>query len=171
MRGNTRTGPPLWWGFALIAALTLVLDVASKQWALGALTQGQYQPVLGRVLGFDLHFNPGAAFSFLTGATWIFTLLAAAVSVFILLQVHKLRSWWWVITLASLLGGTLGNLADRIFREPGVGTGHVVDFINYGGLFIGNVADIFIVIAAIGIAILAFLGVPLDGRRTGEADG
>lgn len=165
MRGNNPNRPALWWGFILVAGATLGLDVASKQWALNALAEGQYRPVLGALLGFDLHFNPGAAFSFLTGQTWIFTILAIAVSALILLQVRKLRSWWWVVTLASLLGGTLGNLADRIFREPGIGIGHVVDFINYGGLFIGNVADVFIVLAAIGIAILAFRGIPLDGRE------
>jgi signal peptidase II len=57
------------------------------------------------------------------------------------------------------LGGALGNLIDRLFRAPGFGRGHVVDFINYGNQFVGNVADIAIVGAAIAVALLAAFGV------------
>ena len=51
-----------------------------------------------------------------------------------------------------------GSPVGRLFRAPGFPEGHVVDFLNYGGFFIGNVADIAIVGAAIGIAILSLLG-------------
>lgn len=44
-----------------------------------------------------------------------------------------------------LLGGAVANLLDRLFRGPGPGVGRVVDFIDYHGWFIGNVADIAIV--------------------------
>ena len=61
------------------------------------------------------------------------------------------RAGWaaagWALALGLLLGGALGNLTDRLLRAPGFGRGHVVDFIDYGGLFIGNVADIAIVAA------------------------
>ena len=47
-----------------------------------------------------------------------------------------------------LLGGVLGNLTDRLFREPGFGVGHVVDFIYTPWMMpaIFNVADIAIVV-------------------------
>ena len=71
------------------------------------------------------------------------------------------------------VAGITGNLVDRLVRPPGFGRGHVVDFIDYFGLFIGNVADIVIVVAAAFGAILAFRGVPLEGGVHGrhEAEG
>jgi signal peptidase II len=39
----------------------------------------------------------------------------------------------WAIVLGLLLGGILGNLSDRLFRDPGFLVGHVVDFINTPG--------------------------------------
>ena len=46
------------------------------------------------------------------------------------------------------MGGAVGNLIDRLSAEPGFGVGHVTDFIGYGNLFVGNVADIWIVLGA-----------------------
>ena len=70
---------------------------------------------------------------------------------------------------------------DRFFREPGFARGHVVDFIDYAGFFVGNVADIAVVSAAVLIALLSLRGIGLDGKRhtddepeekpTAEADG
>ncbi|EBM0725535.1 signal peptidase II, partial [Salmonella enterica subsp. enterica serovar Senftenberg] len=67
--------------------------------------------------------------------------------------------------------GSLGNLTDRMLREPAPGRGHVVDFIDYFGLFIGNVADIAIVSAAVLIGLLALKGVGVDGKRPGRHEG
>ena len=58
-------------------------------------------------------------------------------------------------TIGLLLGGAAGNLVDRVFRAPGLFRGHVVDFLDYFGLFIGNVADIAIVVAAGLVVILS----------------
>lgn len=167
--GRPRRVP--WWAIAGISALTFLLDLLSKQWALRALADGTYSPVLGKVFGFELVFNPGAAFSFASGATWVFTIIAVIVTIVIIRVSLRLRSWWWGVTLAMLLGGTIGNLADRLFRDPGFGVGHVVDFLNYNGFFVGNVADVFIVAAAILLTVLAFLGIPLDGHPDGGGPG
>lgn len=150
-----------------VAAGFFVLDQVTKVWALAALEQGQYQPLLGSVLGFELVFNPGAAFSFAEGMTWVFTVVAIIVAVVIIRVSRRLRSRSWAWVLAGLLGGNLGNLCDRLFRDPGFGRGHVVDFINYNGYFVGNVADIFIVVAAGAMAVLTFRGIGFDGRRIG----
>jgi signal peptidase II len=65
-----------------------------------------------------------------------------------------------------LLGGTTGNLTDRLFREPSFGQGHVIDFVQvYGFPAIFNVADSFIV-ASMGLfIILTIRGINLDGTR------
>jgi signal peptidase II len=78
---------------------------------------------------------------------------------------RRLGSSGWAWALGLLLGGALGNLTDRVVRDPGFGRGHVVDFLNYNGWFIGNVADIAIVGAAVGIGVLALRGVGVDGKR------
>jgi signal peptidase II len=97
--------------------------------------------------------------------TWVFTLAALVVSIVILRVAPRLGSRGWSVALGLLLGGALGNLADRLLREPGVGRGHVVDFIAYGDLFVGNVADIAIVAAAGLIILLSLRGIGVDGSR------
>ena len=60
--------------------------------------------------------NSGAAFSLGTGATVILTLIALVVVAVIVRTARQLRSIGWATALGLILGGALGNLADRIFR-------------------------------------------------------
>ena len=156
------------WTALGVAILTVLLDQATKIWALAALTPGEPVNVIGDYLRLNLIRNPGAAFSIGNQATWLLTLLAVGVIVVILGTIRRLGHLAWALCLGLLLGGALGNLIDRFFREPGVGRGHVVDMIDYGGLFIGNVADIAIVGAAVVVAVLAWRGIGIDGRREGK---
>lgn len=156
----------------LVAAGGLLLDFLTKQWALATLSDGVRRPILGDLLGLRLIFNPGAAFSFGSGSTWLFSIVAIVVIVVILRSARSLASRAWALTLGLLLAGALGNLADRLFRAPGFGRGHVVDFIDYR-VFIGNVADIYIVLAAIIMVYLTLRGVEPSGsraERTGADD-
>ncbi|GMA85404.1 hypothetical protein GCM10025868_06540 [Angustibacter aerolatus] len=93
------------------------------------------------------------------------TVVAAVIVVVVVRSARRLGSRAWAVALGLLLGGALGNLVDRLVRTPGLGRGHVVDFIAYGHLFIGNVADVAIVVAAALMALLSLRGVGLDGRR------
>ncbi len=157
----------------LLVALALVvvaLDQATKVWALSALTEGERTPLLGDLLGLTLVFNPGAALSIATGMTWILTLAALAVTVVVLRVASRLGSRAWAVALGLLLGGAVGNLIDRVFREPGVGRGEVVDFIAYADWFVGNVADIAIVVAAGLMILLGLRGIALDGTRHVDGD-
>lgn len=153
---------PLLWG---VAISTLIIDQLTKVWAVSALSDGQRIELLGSLLGLNLVRNPGAAFSFATGSTWIFTIVAVVIVTVILRVSKQLAHRPWAITLGLILGGAVGNLGDRLFRTPGFARGHVVDFINYGGQFVGNVADIAIVVAAGGVIVLSFFGIGLDGQR------
>jgi len=155
----------------LLAAGVLGIDQVTKVWAVSALTAGERIPVLGDLLGLTLVRNAGAAFSVATGMTWVFTLAAVAVSVFVLRVANRLGSRGWTAALGLLLGGALGNLTDRLLREPGFARGHVVDFIAYGDWFVGNVADIALVVAAAFIAYLGMRGIGLDGARPGATGG
>ncbi len=151
---------------AAVVLVTVVIDQLTKWWALTSLDPADGpRPLLGDLLRLNLTFNPGAALSLGSSATGVLTVISVAVVVAVIVFARRLRSKAWATTLGLLLGGAIGNLIDRLFRSPGVGRGHVVDFIDYH-VFIGNVADIAIVVAA-GIAILlTFRGIGLDGRRS-----
>lgn len=154
-----------------VAVVTYLADQLSKIWAVWALTGEPPRDLVGSFLRLDLIRNPGAAFSLGTGSTWVLTLVAIAVLVVIVRTSRRIGSSGWAWAFGLLLGGALGNLTDRLVRDPGLGQGHVVDFLNYNGYFIGNVADIAIVAAAGLIAILAVRGIGVDGSRGASPDG
>ncbi len=142
-----------------IAVIVLALDQFTKVWAERTLEVGADPiPLIGTFIQLRLIYNPGAALSMGAGMTWVLTLVSLAVVVFITITAKKLTSKAWIVTLGLLLGGALGNLGDRLFRAPGFPQGHVVDFLDYG-IFIGNVADIAIVGAAILIAVLSIMNI------------
>lgn len=154
------------------AAAVAVADQLTKQVALSNLELGAPTSwFLGELLGWKLIFNPGAALSLGTGFTWVLTLLAAAVVVFIVVRARQITSRAWAFALALVLGGAVGNLVDRLFRAPGFPEGHVVDFINYAGFFVGNVADIAIVAAAGLLILLSFRGTPMTVQDGAAQDG
>ncbi|KGM13359.1 signal peptidase II [Cellulomonas bogoriensis] len=161
----TRTRRPLVVLLASLAAGVLVVDQLTKVWAERALSESERIPLLGDLLGLTLLYNPGAALGIATGLTWVLTLAAVLVSVMIVRVSGRLGSRGWAVALGLLLGGALGNLTDRLVRDPGFAQGHVVDFIAYGTWFVGNVADIAIVVAAGLIVLLSLRGIGLDGRR------
>lgn len=150
----------------VLAAAVLALDQLAKAWVVEALPLGQPVDVLGEVLQFVFVRNPGAAFSMGGGVTWIFAILAAAVAVVIIVFARRIRSLAWAAVFGMLLGGTLGNLTDRLLREPGFGSGHVIDFIKIWGFpAIFNVADIAITGSMVLLVLLTLLGIGLDGVR------
>lgn len=167
--GASRLPLALLWAVALVVVL---LDQATKVWALASLEAGHRVALLGRVLGLTLVRNPGAAFSIASGQTWVFSLIAIIVTVVIIRVSQRLASRAWAVALGLVLGGAVGNLIDRLVRSPGFLRGHVIDFIDYAGYFVGNVADIAIVAAAGTIIVLSLGGWEMDGTRsTGrEAD-
>ncbi|MDL5350012.1 signal peptidase II [Microbacterium sp. zg-YB36] len=157
---------------AILAVAVLAADQFTKYLALENLPYQETVPVFGEALQLYLTRNPGAAFSLGEGVTWIFTIvLAAAAVTIVVLTVRVVRSRWWAVVLGLLLGGILGNLTDRLFREPGFLVGHVVDFIHTPWMWLGlpsaiyNVADIFIVTMMLSVAVLVLIGMRFDGTR------
>ena len=157
---------------AILAAVVLAADQFTKHLALTNLPYQQPVAVWGDALQFYLTRNPGAAFSLLEGQTWIFTVvMSLAALVIVFLTLTRVRSRLWAVVLGLLLGGILGNLTDRLLRDPGFLIGQVVDFINTPWMWPGmnpaiyNVADMFIVTMMIGVAFLVLVGRRLDGTR------
>ena len=151
-----------------LAATVLLLDQASKVWALTSLTPGIPVDVVGSVIRLNLIRNPGAAFSLGDGFTWVLTLVSVAILVWVVVGARRVGNMPWAVALGLLLGGALGNLVDRFFREPGPGRGHVVDFISTPWLLpsIYNVADACIVVSMVLLVLLTLRGIGLDGRRS-----
>ncbi len=169
--------PPLrtWTAAVLVAGLAaavLAADQITKHLAIQSLPPQRAVPVVGDALMLYLTRNPGAAFSLGESVTWIFTLALLAVAIAVVVLVRRVRSRAWAIVLGLLLGGVLGNLADRVLREPGVGVGHVVDFISTPWLLpaVYNIADIFIVGSMTAIALLILLGRRLDATAPHSGD-
>jgi signal peptidase II len=116
-------------------------------WALSALTSNP-RPIIGSFLQLVLVKNSGAAFSFATGFTIFFTLLALAVVIAVTFFAPRVTSHGWLIAMGLLLGGVLGNLTDRIFRQPGFLSGYVIDWIEVPHWPVFNLADSAITVAA-----------------------
>ena len=94
------------------------------------MVRGQYQerPELPFVAGQEV---AGVISSIGEGVTWIFSIALGVVAIAIVYTgATRVRSRIWSVVLGLLLGGVLGNLGDRLFREPGFAVGHVVDFLD-----------------------------------------
>ncbi|MDY5839136.1 MAG: signal peptidase II, partial [Corynebacterium camporealensis] len=130
---------------ATMAAVILTVaavDQATKQFMLSWLTEGEPVYVIGDWFRFYLLFNPGAAFSMGgEGSTWLFTTIQLAFVVGVAIAAPRIHDRGQAIGLAMIAGGALGNLIDRLFREPGFWFGHVVDFISVGDFAVFNLAD------------------------------
>ena len=164
---------PLKWLW--VTFVVIFIDQITKWTAEGSLelldAGGQSVPVMPH-LNFTLAYNYGAAFSFLGDQggwqRWFFTILAAVVSIVILVWLSKLKQKekWTAISLSLVLGGAIGNLIDRVMY------GRVIDFIDvfadwdvfflsrwHDGLYhfaTFNVADIAINIGAVILVIGSF---------------
>jgi signal peptidase II len=148
----------------------LAVDVVTKLTVVATIAPGEDVRVLGGLLYLTQLRNVGAAFSFAEGATLLFSLVAVVVAVVIIRTARRLYSTGWAVVLGLVLGGAVGNLLDRIFRDPGFLRGGVVDFVSVfapdGRAFpVFNVADSAIVCGGILGALLALRGIEFDGSR------
>ena len=149
----------------LTALVVLVVDAVTKVVVVATMEHEDHPPVhvLGDALQIVYTRNSGAAFSVGGGATILFSAVAVAVVVVIARAARRLVSRPWAVTLGLLLGGALGNLVDRILRDPGPFRGHVVDWIQLPHWPVFNVADSAIVVGGCLAVLLASRGVPLEG--------
>ncbi|MGY5763798.1 signal peptidase II [Brachybacterium sp. DNPG3] len=154
---------------AIIAALILVLDQVTKNWAEANLEELVPQPLLGDVLSLTLLYNSGAAWGMGSGATPIVTVLQMLIAVgAVVFTVKAVRSPGYAVALALILGGALGNIHDRLLRPPGPFHGAVVDFLELPNWPVFNVADMAVVGGAILVVLLGILGRPYDPAAVQE---
>lgn len=164
----------VWPAFAAVALAAYLIDLTTKQLALTHLQEADGSrprvDLVGDLLGLQLAFNPGAAFSLGEDFTVVISCVAIVATVVVLVVSARLRSPLWAVALGILLAGITGNLTDRLFRDPAPFHGHVVDMIELPNFPIFNVADMCINIAAVLIVVQAFRGVRVDGSRIEEAE-
>lgn len=161
---GSRVRPRLFLIACAVAAGAVLIDQGTKALALSRLSEQARIPLLGDWLGLQLAFNPGTVMSLGSGSTWLLTIIAAAASVALLIAATRARTAEWAVAIGLLWGGAVGNLLDRLLAPPGFGRGHVTDFLAYGNLFIGNLAD---VILGVGVALGILLYVSQSkGRRS-----
>ena len=160
--GTSREGRVIaLWG--IVALTVFAADQASKWWAERSLSDGVPRPLLGDWLQLRLTYNPGAAFSVGTGYTIALSVIALAVIAVCVTMSRRIKSGGWAIALGLLLGGALGNVTDRIFREPGPLRGHVVDFLQLPHWPVFNLADSAICVSVALFVVLSLRGIRLDG--------
>jgi signal peptidase II len=158
--GRTALTVRRWRTLFSVAWFVWILDLATKIWAVSALSHRPNIKVLGSFFQLTLVRNSGAAFSFATGATVFLTIFGMLVLGGIFYWAPRITSRGWAIVLGLVMGGILGNLIDRIFREPGILRGHVIDWMQLPYWPIFNVADSAIVIAALISVVLTARNIP-----------
>jgi len=134
----------------LVAAIVVLADQVTKQMALDALSDGPIHLIDG-VLSLDLHYNPGGAFGLMQGVPSFFLVAAIVIAGLILTWAHKIEGRAHLVPLGLVLGGGLGNVTDRLFRDTG---GRVVDFIDLHVWPVFNLADSAIVIGVVWLLIV-----------------
>jgi len=149
--GRESSGRPLWATFLGLAASVVVADQLTKAWLTSFLAPGESVNVIGDLIRLVHGQNAGGLFGVFQGQALPFALISVVVvGLIVLFHARSGRSPYLSVTLGLLLGGALGNLADRIRL------GYVVDFVDAGlgttRWYTFNVAD-----AAISVAILLLL--------------
>lgn len=110
---------------SVIALAVVLLDQASKVWAVANLTGQPSRKIIGELVMFTLVYNEGGAMGTRLGSTDYYTVMALLILPFIAYYLWRNRSERVIAwPLAFILGGAIGNLIDRIRL------GRVVDFID-----------------------------------------
>jgi signal peptidase II len=170
--GAGATRAPLWIPFVALAAAVVAADQATKAWLVSFLMPGEASPVIGDYLRLVNSQNNGGLFGLLRGQALPFAVLSlGVVALIVLYHARSGRNPYLTLTMGLLLGGAIGNLADRIRL------GYVVDFVDAGigtvRWYTFNVADASISLAIV-LMILASLRPSLTewspGRRRDLAE-
>ena len=138
---------------AIIVVAAVVLDQASKEWALNKLESGRVIDVLPTV-EFDLAYNSGFSFSTGSGRGNLVAFLVITLCAFIAWQIWRESRPVRAFLYAVILGGAIGNLFDRVFRaDDGLLSGEVIDFIDVEWYAVFNLADVFVVCGCVAFVV------------------
>ena len=139
--------------FLGIAAVVAALDQFTKHLVVNELSDGSVITVIEGILQFRLTHNAGGAFGIGQEFPGLFLVASLVTLVIVLLLARNIREPSWAIPLGLVLGGGIGNLIDRIFRDTG---GRVIDFVDLQVWPLFNVADSAIVLGVVVLFVLSF---------------
>lgn len=156
----------------LIIISTVLIDYVTKLIASTKITLGEFVVVIPNILEFGHLTNEGASFGSLKGSQFLFMLITIfALAVFgVLLNYSKWSKdrWLYSLSVAFLIGGTFGNVIDRVFYD-----GKVIDFLHIPLLgkihpimnFTFNMADFFLTFAVVFMVIDVLFIEPKRARK------
>jgi signal peptidase II len=146
-----------WVAFFALAAGIVIADQLTKAWVVANVALGSVVPVLGDYVRIWRVHNTGALFGLFRDQAVLFAALSIGVVVLIVWFHGRsvlTNGWFATLALGLLLGGAVGNLADRLRL------GYVVDFVDIGfgdlRFYTFNVADAAISIALVLLILMAF---------------
>jgi signal peptidase II len=154
---------------ATVAAAVVVLDQLTKWWALEALTEPTRVIDLVWTLRLRVIENTGTAFSLTSDSgPWV-SVIAVVVVVVLVRSGRDQRSPWVLASYGLVVGGTLGNLSDRLFRagDDGFLRGPVIDMVDLQWFPVFNLADSAL---TVGIGVLVVAGLFTDALDDDPAD-
>lgn len=147
------TVTPLRWSLVNASGVLLV-DQLTKWWAVATLP-GNPIVLIDGILDLRYVTNSGVSFSMFQGAGAVIALAVIAIVVFVAILVTKIDTTPEAVALGLVLGGAVGNLADRAFSGDGWFNGAVVDFVDFSFFPAFNAADSSVTIGAVLVLFLA----------------
>jgi len=142
--------------FVSTAFLIFILDRLSKYSIKSFLTSTNTYPIIKGIFHFTLVENKGAAFGVFPGYSSFF-LIVSFIAIFLIIYLFfkkKLEGKLGEISLGLILGGTLGNLYDRLVY------GAVIDFLDFRIWPVFNLAD-----SAITVGIILLMWICWKDKR------
>lgn len=126
--------------YLVSTAFVVVADQLTKHWAVTHLSDGHADHVVW-TLQFNLGFNSGMAFSQGTSFGPLIAVLAFVAMTVLAVTLRRSESAVTSVGVSLVLGGAIGNFADRLFRGDAWLRGKVVDFIDFQWFPVFNIAD------------------------------
>jgi signal peptidase II len=154
---------------ASVAVLVAVADQLAKGMALTLLEPGRFVPFLGSSIGWQLIFNPGAAFG-LRLPPVVFPVVTIVLIVVVLRALPEAAGSSSIVAQGLVVGGAIGNVIDRLVR-PGDDRffgGHVVDYVAWGTFPRFNVADASITVGVVLFVLVSLMADLSERRRSGS---
>jgi signal peptidase II len=139
-----------------LASAIVALDLLTKRYAAIHFTGNPVEVIPG-FLTFTYTENPGSAFSFFQRGGSVIGVIVIGVAVAVLWALRRDHPRPEQVAFGMIIGGAIGNLADRIFRGPGLLDGRVIDWIDLWWIPTFNVADMSVTFAVAVLIIYAWI--------------
>ena len=157
------------WVFFLTALVVVTTDQLTKLWIRSSLALVQSIPEAGFFQLTHIR-NSGAVFGLFPNQTFLLTIVSLAGAVLLLCYAlfinHRfplLNNTPGRLVLGLILGGTIGNLIDRIRL------GYVTDFISVGIWPSFNIADAAVTVSSIALVYFLLRWIEAENHEDGQS--